>query len=113
MSIRPTPNSELAQRFPGLLGLSRDYINLSWDFEYDEPEQGVLAFAATRPDLVSSCADGIDFVLTECADEPMRLQTLAELGWGYAPHANRLDAFLTWTRNTLRRSRSHDEIAAS
>lgn len=113
MSIRPTPNSELALRFPGLLGLSRDYINLSWDFEFDEPEEGVLAFISTRPDLVSSCADGIEVMLTECADEAARLQTLAQLGWGYAPRAGRLDTFLIWARDTLRQSRSQRDVAAS
>ena len=111
MSIRPTPNSELAVRFPGLLGLSRDYLNLSWDFEFADPEQGVVAFAGVRPDLTASCAEGIEFILSECADEPERLRTLAELGWGYAPRAGRLDQILIWARDTLRH-RHPKQVAA-
>lgn len=99
-------------RFPGLLGLARDYVNLSWDFEYDEPEQAVLAFISTRPDLVASCSDGVEAMLVECDDEAGRLRSLAQLGWGYAPRTGKLDAFLLWTRDTLRQSRTQDEAAA-
>jgi hypothetical protein len=89
-------------RFPGLLGLARDYINLSWDFEFDEPEDGVVAFLTTRPELASSCAAGIEALLNECPDEAERLRRLDELGWGYSPRSGKLDAFLVWARTTLR-----------
>jgi hypothetical protein len=111
LSIRPTPNSELAVRFPGLLGLARDYINLSWDFEFDEPADGVVAFLSTRPELASSCAAGIDAVLHECQDEAARQKQLAELGWGYAPGPGKLDAFLVWTRDTLQHAASSETAA--
>jgi hypothetical protein len=98
-------------RFPGLLGLARDYINLSWDFEFDEPADGVLAFLTTRPELASSCVAGIDALLHECPDEAARLKRLGELGWGYAPGEGKLDAFLIWTRDTLQRASSSETAA--
>lgn len=111
MSIRPIQSSDLATRFPGLLGLARDYINVSWDFEFDEPEDGVLSFVNARPELASSCAAGLDSLMAECPDEAARLRTLSELGWGYAPRAGKLDTFLIWARDMLART-STTETAA-
>jgi hypothetical protein len=101
MSIRPSPSSELSRRFPGLLTLVTEFVNLSWDFEYPDPEAAVLAFLAAFPEEASSAASGVAALLSECPDEQTRHGELSHLGWGYATRQGKLDEFLLWTLKTL------------
>jgi hypothetical protein len=81
--------------------LITEFINLEWGYEFDSPEEAVLAFAARFPDEVPSCVAGIDALLTESPDEAARRQELVHLGWGYASRPGRLDTFLEWAREAL------------
>jgi hypothetical protein len=104
LSTRPSPDSELGRRFPGLATLAAECLNLSWDFEYADAQDAVVSFASQFPDEVASCAAGIEALLDECSDEASRLKQLDALGWGYAPRPGQLDAFLLWARDTLRQA---------
>src|SRR3954471_18732708 len=99
MPTAPTPKSELAQRFPGLDELARQYVTERLDYEYGDPEDAVEAFRETEPrELRESAVDGITALLTEYPSEEARYIALRELRWGHAPRAGMLDEFLIWTR---------------
>lgn len=104
LSTQPSRNSEFAGRFSGLATLARDYLNLSWDFEYDSPEDAVHAFASQRDDELVSCIAGLEAMLSELPDEATRDRELDAMGWGFAPRPGRLDAFLAWARDALKLS---------
>ncbi|MDX6197228.1 MAG: hypothetical protein QOJ79_379 [Actinomycetota bacterium] len=102
MSSAPTPNSDLAGRFPGLDTLARHFVTERLDYEYGEPEDAVEAFREVEPkELARSAADGITALLTEFATEEERYAALREMRWGHKPRAGMLDEFLIWTRATL------------
>jgi hypothetical protein len=111
LSIRPSPHSEFGSRFPGLVTLASECLNLEWDFEYGSPEDAVMDFAAQFPDEVASCVAGIEALLAECPDEDSRGRELGAMGWGFGGNPGRLDALLIWARDTLRQP-SSTEIAA-
>jgi hypothetical protein len=101
MSQRPSPHTDLTERFPGLHGLARDVLNADWDFEYESAEDAVLSFAAQFPRKVPSCVAGIEALLSECPDEATRERELDALGWNYGARPGKLDEFLIWARDTL------------
>lgn len=103
MSSQPSRSSELAARFPGAHKLAYSYVTNSWDYLFGTPEAAVEAFMTDQPELIESAADGIDELLSSCADEPEREAVLDEWGWGYGGEPGVLDEFLIWTRATLRR----------
>ncbi len=102
MSIRRTPNSDLARRFIGLGTLSSELLNGEWDFEFGDPHDAARAMAERFPDEVSSCIAGIEALFAECPNEAARAGELERLGWGYAPKMGQLDLFLQWTHKMLK-----------
>lgn len=101
MSIRPSPNSELGTRFPGLRELSLSYVTVSWDYEFGSPEAAVAAFCEDQPGLTACAAEGIDALFREYPDEAARAAALAELDWGFVGRPGVLDIFLAWARDAL------------
>ena len=101
MYSRPIPTSELAKRFPGLRALASDYVNLEWDYEYDSPQEAVLAFAEQESELVGDVVDGLTWLCRTFPEESARAAALDQLGWGYGGRPGMLNDFLAWTLQTL------------
>lgn len=80
--------------------LSGHYVTSIADYQFGGADDAVLAFATEYPDLIASAVEGIGTLLGEYAEDE-RLPQLEQLGWGYAPGRERLDAFLRWTRQAL------------
>jgi hypothetical protein len=103
LSIRRSRNSELAERFPGLLTLC-GYLGQSWDYEYGTPEAAVQGFCAgwaDDRDVLSSAAAGLDALFIEFANEATRLDALDPMGFNYAPRPGKLDEFFVWARKAI------------
>ena len=102
MSSARTPKPDLAQRFPGLDYLARNYVTERLDYEFGEPEDAVDAFRERHAGaMAQSAADGITALMTEFSSEDERYAALREMRWGHRPRAGMLDEFLIWTRATL------------
>lgn len=101
MSSPPSPSSELAVRFPGLVELC-SYVSNAWDYEYGTPQAAVDAFVTECGDQRESAAAGIDELFRAVGSEAERKDLLREFGFGYTGRPGTVDEFLIWTRMVLR-----------
>jgi hypothetical protein len=105
MAARPTPSSDLAAQFPGLVGLC-GYVSNAWDYEYGSPEAAVVAFIGECADQRASAAAGLEELLRKLDPETERKAVLGWLGFGYTGPPGTVDRFLRWTQARLRQQ--HD-----
>lgn len=108
LSIRPSPSSEFALRFPSFVLFSEAYLHQDWDIAFDSPEEALVAFGRNHPDARASLSDAANALLREQSTEADRYEVLASIGWNFWGPAGRLDALLTWARETMAQRSVHN-----